>query len=901
MKRLTGEWASELRRVLAPLNLDPVREAEIAQELAQHLQDRYAELRRGGTPDKTARREALAELSDRDLVRELTGLERRAAEPLTLGSPASRGGAIAGLWQDLRFGARLLVKDRGASAVVVITLALAIAANGIVFGLADLLLLRPLPMGNAHRLVAIFGVDHQQGQDRQRLSLPDYRDVVAQSTVFEDVAAFRRGQQLSLTGAGDPIAVSAAMVTANVFRTWGVPAVAGRTILPDEGAPGKNAVAALAHRFWKSNFAGDPSIVGRTVLLNGRSHTVVGVITPEIELGNLSEIDLWVPFEVSGAERRDDRASTVFGLLRPGATLANANSELTTIGERLARAYPATNGSWGLFAITLRESIAGSTTWIILALLGLVVGLVLVVACANVATVMLARASARRREIAVRVALGATRGRLVRQLVSEGLLIGVASGVVGLLVTYVGLTAFRTFSPEMFFQRLSINANLLTFAFALSIATPILFGVMPALQSSRPNLNEDLKEGGRESSFSVRGNRSRSVLVVAQVGFALAVLIVSGLIVRTVIGLERVPLGMNPDGVLTTRVRFDPPNYADEGARLRAIESILERLSSLPGVIAATAVKSLPIAEAEPRRQFTIAGRASPAAGSAPWAMEAATLGEYGRAIGMPLREGRVWTPSDRAAAWSVALVNREAVRRYWPDRSPVGDRITMIDATGRPDGGAIEIIGVVDNVIGPELSEPPPPRIYRPLPTAPSLASVAFAVRIGGDLSAPASAIREALRAEDRNLAVSALLPARRVLDETTRTSRLIMSLFVGFAAIGLVVAVAGVYGVTAFSVGQRRHEIGVRLALGATAADVIRLVAGRTVRLMAIGAVLGMAGGWAIGASIRSILYGVGAADPLTYAAVVALAGTCGFAAAYLPTRRAISIDPVSVLKRE
>src|SRR5262245_11660195 len=645
-----------------------MRWKDMSEEVAQHLRDQYAERRAAGDSHEDA-------------------MKKNAADMEEVNPGAWRRAGAGGLWQDLRFGARLLVKDRGASLVVIVTLALAIAANGIVFGLADLLLLRPLPFGNAHRLVAIYGIDHQQGHDRQRLSLPDYRDVAAQNTVFEDVAAFRRGQQLSLTGAGEPVAVSAALVTANAFRTWGVPAVVGRTIMPDEGAPGRNGVTALSHRFWKSHFAGDPSIVGRAVLLNGRSHTVVGVITPEIELGNLSETDLWVPFEASGSERRDDRAATVFGLLKPGATLTNANSELATIGERLARAYPATNGSWGLFAITLRESIAGSTTWIILALLGLIVGLVLLVACANVATVMLARASARRREIAVRVALGATRRRLVRQLVSEGLLIGLASGIVGLMVTSAGLTAFRTLIPEVFFQRLAINANLLTFAFLLSVAAPILFGVMPALQSSRPNLNEDLKDGGRDSSASVRGGRSRSVLVVAQVGFALAVLIVSGLIVRTVIGLENVPLGMNPDGLLTTRVRFDPPNYSDEGARLRAVESILDRLSAVPGVTAATAVRSLPIGELEPRRQFTIAGRAAPAAGSAPWAMEAATLGAHERAIGLTLREGRAWTASDRASSWSVALVNREAVRRYWPDRSAVGERITMLDAAGRPDG----------------------------------------------------------------------------------------------------------------------------------------------------------------------------------------------------------------------
>ena len=854
---------------------------DMAEEVAQHLRDQYAELRAAGYSHQEAMKTNASEIADVN-----PGDWRRA------------GG---GLWQDLRFGARLLVKDRGASFVIILTLALAIAANGIVFGFADLLLLRPLPMANAYRVVAIFGTDRQHSQDRQRLSLPDYRDVAAQSTVFEDVAAYRRGQQLSLTGAGDPIAVSAASVTANVFRTWGVPAVVGRTIEPDEGGVGRNAVAALSHHFWKSHFAGDPSIVGRAILLNGRSYEVVGVITPDIELGNMSEIDLWVPFEVSGLELRDERAATVFALLKPGATLAAANAELATIGERLAREYPATNATRTLFAITLRESIAGATAWITLALLGLVVALVLLVACANVATVMLARASARRREIAVRVALGATRGRLVRQLVSEGLLIGLASGVVGLFVTYAGLIAFRTLSPEVFFQRLSISPSLLTFAFALSIAAPILFGVMPALQSSRPNLNEDLKDGGRDSSMSVRGNRSRAVLVVAQVGFALAVLIVSGLVVRTVIGLERVPLGMNPEGLLTTRVRFDPPNYTDDGTRLRAIESILDRLSSLPGVTAVTAVRSLPVVEGEPRRQFTIAGRAAVPPANAPWAMEAATLGEYGRAIGVPLRDGRVWTPADRASSWSVALVNREAVRRYWPDRSPIGDRLTMMDATGRPDGGAIEVIGVVDNVIGPDPHEPAPPRIYRPLPAAPSLASVAFAIRVAGDPAASASAIRDALRAHDRSLAVAELRPATRELDESQRMDRLIVSLFIGFAAIGLVVAIAGVYGVTAFSVGQRRHEIGVRLALGATTADVVRLVAGRTLRLLAVGATLGMAGGWGIGVAIRNILYGVGAADPLTYVVVLALVGTCGFAAAYLPTRRAISIDPVSVLKRE
>ena len=542
----------------------------------------------------------------------------------------------------------------------------------------------------------------------------------------------------------------------------------------------------------------------------------------------------------------------------------------------------------------------GSSTWIVLTLLSAVVGLVLLVACANVATVMLARASARRREIAVRIALGATRSRLVRQLVSEGLLLGLASGALGLLLASGGLSALNALWADPFFQRFTINFNLLTFAFLLSVVTPMLFGVLPALQSSRPSLNEDLKDGGRDASSSVRGNRTRATLMVAQVAFALAVLIVSGLIVRTVMAIERVPLGMNPDGLLATRVRFDPPSYDDDGARFRAIESILDRLETVPGVTAAAATTSLPAVDAEPLRQFAVAGRPAPLPGEAPWAAEAAVFGDYARAIALPLLEGRLWQAGDRASTWAVALVNREAARRYWPARSPVGERITMLDAKGDAEGEAIEIVGVVDNVIGPEPTEPPPPRIYRPLAVRP-LASVAFLLRASGEPAALGPAVRDVLRAENRDLAVSELRTVRRQIDDSLRTNNLVMALFIGFALIGLVVAVAGIYGVTAFSVGQRRHEIGVRMALGATAGDVIRLIAGRTFRLIGVGGALGVAGGWAAGLAMRNILFGVGAADPGTYAAVLGLVTVCGLVATYVPAHRAMSIDPIAVLKRE
>lgn len=891
------EWRRAIAGRLEPLHLPPTREADVVEELSQHLDDRYDELRAGGASAEDARRAALEEIDAADLVRELTGIDRPAPEPLAIGG--GRGGPFGGLWQDLRFGARLLGKDAGASAVIVITLALAIAANAIVFGLTDLVLLRPLPFRNANRIVTIYGMDQRQTENRQGLSIPDYLEVRKQCTGCEDVLAMRRGQ-VSLTGLGEPIAANSAYATANLFRIWDISAAAGRLFVPGDDKPGRSQVALLAHHFWTARFAGDPAAIGRSITVNGRRFTIVGVVTPEIEIANLGEIDVWLPLETAAFPGRADHTSPVMALLKPGATVRTVNAELATITGRLQQEYPATNSGFSLHAMSLRESTVGRSTWLILSLLGLIVGLVLIVACANVATVMLARASARRREIAVRLALGATRGRLVRQLVSEGLLLGLASGAIGVLLAHGGLSAFKALSPESFFQRLTVNVNLLAFAFLLSVIAPVLFGVLPALQSSRPDVNEDLKDGGRDRSASVRGNRSRSVLVVAQLAFALAALIASGLIVRTVHHMEQIPLGMNPSGLLAVRVRFDPPKYVDDATRFRAVESILDRLSAMPGVAAAAATQAFPVVESEPVRQFAVMGRPAPRAGDAPWASEALMFGDYGGALALPLIDGRSWQPADRASGWAVAIVNREARRRYWPSRSPIGDRITMLDAKGLPEGAPLEIVGIVDNVVGPESTEPAPPRLYRPLAVRP-IAAVGFLVRTTGDPAALGPALRATLRAEDRDLAVSDMRPIQRLIDNSQRTYTVIMALFVGFAAIGLIVAVTGVYGVTAFSVGQRRHEIGVRLALGATGRDVVRLIVGRTFRLIGIGAALGLLLGWAIGLAMRNLLYGVSATDPVTYAAVLGLV-TCGaLAACYAPARRALRLDPMIALRTE
>ena len=893
------DWRYPIERRLDGLRIAPEREREIVDELSQHLDDRYNELRAGGATEDVARREALAELDDADLVRELTGIERsRTGEPLALGAGANRRGLLGGVWRDLRFGARLLVKDRVASLVVVFTLALAIAANAIVFGFADLLILRPLPLGNAKDLVTIFGVDRRSGSNRERLSIADYLDLTRQATSFVDVAA-DRSDEASLTGAGDPLAVVVSVVTPNIFSTWDLGPFAGRTFLRDEGTPGRMNVTVLSHRFWTAHFAADPTIIGRAVTINGESHTVVGVLTPAIEIGDLADIDLWLPLDTSrAAETRNERPLTLYALRPPGVTLDAINAELTTIGERLQRADPLNHADWRLHAMTLRESTVGASTWIYLALLGVVTMLVLVVACANVATVMLARASARRKEIALRLALGATRGRLVRQLLAEGFIVGCVSGAFGLVLGYAGLVAFRLASPESYFQRLTLNGNLLAFACALSLLAPLLFAVMPALQSSRPDLTEDLKDGGRDASDSLRGNRRRAILVVAQVGFALAVLFVAGLVVRTVNALEHVPVGFTFENILTTRVRFDPPAYRSDEVRRRTVESILERLSAIPGLSAAAATYRLPLIDGEARRRFTIIGRAPATIADLPSAFEVETLGDYPHALGVTLLEGRMWRVDDATRA--VAVVNREAVHRYWPGESPVGAHIAMVDAGGEQTGEPIEIIGVIENVLSSAVTQPPPPRLYRPLGGR-SLASVVFIARAHDDSGATAPAVRDVLRDVDRNLAVSQVLTFTSQIASFRRTYELIVALFVGFAAIGLIIAVTSVYGVTAFAVNQRRHEIGVRMALGATGGDVIRLFVGRSSRLIAAGLVVGIVAGWAIGRAMDSVLVGTSATDPATFVTVIALLVASGVAASLVPAWSAVSIDPIAVLKNE
>jgi putative ABC transport system permease protein len=808
---------------------------------------------------------------------------------------------VSDLLKDLRLGGRLLVKSPGYSVVVAFTLALAIGANSIIFGFTDLLLIRPLPFGDPSGVTFLYGVNPQRGVDRARTSLPDFMDWRARTTAFAQMAAFGGGAY-TLTGQGEPLRVSALRATANLFGLWQLAPVAGRTFLPHEDRPGAAKVAVLSHHFWIGHFNGTSDVIGRSLVLNGEPYTVVGVLTPAIEIGSFESIDLWVPLtlDASGA-RRDDRALRVTALLKPGGSFNEASAEMLALARGLEQDHPETNAGWSARPLKLRDAIVGPDTWQILALLTIVVAFVLVVACANIANMMLARATARQKEMAVRIALGASRRRLLQQIVTESLLLGLAGGVLGVAVTGAGIRAIQATSNDYFFRQLMVGRHLLAFAFALSMLTPLLFSLLPALHASRADLNEALKGAGYRTSGGPKGRRSRAVLVVSQLALALMLLVVASLAARSVAAIEHEPPGVQTANLLTVQIQLESPKYREVQHAVPFTDQVIERLAALPGVRAAAAMTVLPLVASEPTIRFQIAGRPKPAPKDTPWASAVAITPEYLRVFDLRLRDGREFSRGDDGAAPRVALVSREAVRRFWPNGSPVG---AHIDLVGEPataaTATAIEIVGIVDDVKSADPTEPAPPRIYRPLAQSPDR-GVALVVRSAGDPTALAPAVRDVLRHVDPDLAISQIRRLDQIVREQFAENYVLVGLFASSALLALVLAGTGVYGVTAYGVSQRTQEIGIRMALGASRHSVLSLVLGQNGRLVVIGALIGVAGGAMLGRAMRSILYRVGPDDPVTFATVISVLTAVAFVASYLPARRASHIDPLTALRHE
>jgi putative ABC transport system permease protein len=798
---------------------------------------------------------------------------------------------------DLRFAFRLLVKQPAYAAVVILTLALAIGANTVIFSFVNVFVLRPLPVGEPETLGWIWGLNPQSRTTRGQFSYADYNDLRNASQSFALLAA-TTADSVTLTGRGEPQRLFVRRVTANLFETWQLRMLSGRALRPEEDRPGGACSLVLSHKLWVSHFQRDPAVVTQSVNVDGRACTIVGILDPSIEFGNLALTDVWMPIAADpAASRRDDRRFSIVGRLKPGVTVEQADGEIRTIAERLAKEFPVTNAGWSARVARTKEAIAGSDTWVILALLSLVVGFVLLIACANVTNLALARVSGRRRELAVRTALGASRWRTLRLLLIEGLVLGAAGGLLGVVLGEAGLRAIRAAAYEPFFELVRIDRTVLLFAAGISILCPILFSLVPALLTADDQASEALKEGGRTAG-AVRARRSRHALVVTQVALAITLLVVATLVVRSMIAINRVDMGFDPHPLLTAQIVTPEWKHRDDGAVARLQESVLARLQRGPGVEAAAATSALPALTPGARQTFVVSGRPPASDAERPWARRFVVSADFFRAVGMPVLAGRAFTNGDRSETEPVAIINATAAQKYFGSTATALDARVSLAGPNEPPQW-IRVVGVAGDTSNPDIELPPDPHVYLPLTQKPSRA-MALVVRAArpADLAA---AVRASVREVDADVPVFQLRTFDEAIKDEQSSSVILAWMFAAFAVLALVLASTGLYGVISYTVGQRTQEIGVRMALGALPGDIRRLVVTQGARLIGIGGAIGLAGAVLVSQTMRSVLFGVTTLDPVTYAGVVMSIVASAALAIWVPMRRATRLDPVRSLRAD
>ena len=800
---------------------------------------------------------------------------------------------MGALLQDLRYGARIVWRQPGYSALIVLTLALAIGANTVIFSFANILALRPLPVKDQDTLGWIFLNDPQRGGTRGPLSVSELLDYRMSLRSFESIAATTPAA-FTMTGRGDAEALDGSSVTANLPDTWGLQMQVGRTFGPGEDLPGAAPVVLLSHQFWTERFNADATIVGQSLTLNGRPHTVVGVLRPEIEIGNLSLIDVWVPMTLDPAVPRDRRTLRISGRLKPGVTFEQAAAEVRDVSRRLQSEYPATNTGWEARLAPTKEAMTGGDTWLVLGLLITVVGFVLLIACANIANLVLARATGRRRELAVRTALGASRTRMVRQLLTESLLLGIAGGALGLLVAHAGLIIIRAAAYEPFFRMVVIDRSVLLFTGLLAIVTPLVFSLLPALHASKPDVQEALKESTNRAGGSVRGRRSRSALVVAQLALAMALLIVSGLLVRTMIEINHAPFGFDRTNLLTLRMELPEWRYTTPASIRQFQDQLVTRLEGLPGAREVATTDRLPVVGSDAPTNLRVDGYEAPRPQDKAWAVPTRVSERYFAAAGITLVSGRSFDRSDHELAMPVAIVNTEMSRRYWGTDTGALNRRVQLEGDER----WFTVVGVSANVLRSDIRGSNP-QIYIPARQDPR-AVMALMVR-ASDAGRLVASARSEVRALDPDVPVREIRTIEEVFDDEMSSSRILTGMFIAFAGLALVLAGSGLYGVVSYSVTQRQQEIGIRMALGAAATDIRRMIVRQTLVLVIIGGLIGLAGGAVLGRVSASVLFGVSPSDPATFAAVVAVLALVALVAAYAPVRRAVSVDPLVALRAE
>jgi putative ABC transport system permease protein len=801
---------------------------------------------------------------------------------------------------------RMLAKSPSFTAVAVLTLALGIGANTAIFSVVDAVLLKPLPYQDAGRLVMVWEQNPERGWYRNIVSAANFLDWRKQNDVFTQMAAADPQRAFNLTGTGNPEEVWGQQVTTNLFTLLGVRPFKGREFLPEEDRAGGPRVVILSYGLWERRYGEDATLVGKQISLNNESYTVVGIMPTGFYFPPFWRQwagELWVPGLGLSNPDRTQHAYIAIARLKSNVGLPQAQAEMDTIARRIVQQAPDDKG-WGVGLVGLHEQAVGETRRPLIVLFG-AVGFVLLIACANVANVILARSTAREREIAIRTALGAGRGRLIRQLLTESLLLALLGGALGLLVASwtIGILAAVSGKSALGLWRgvsladVTINGVALTFTMVVTLATGIISGLAPALGISTPDLNQSLKEGGRGAGEGVHRHRLRSVLVVSEFALALILLAGAGLMIRTLVLLGHVNLGFDSNNVLTMRVPLLGPRYKDQRAQAEFFTQVLDRVKTLPGVRWASISRGLPV-EGWDGWGFVTEDNPSPPPNQIPDGNYQVIGPDYFRAMGIPLREGRFFTDRDTHESTAAVIVNEELARSQWPGQNPIGKHL-KVNETGKP---WLTVVGVVGNV----KTEWPDPHFFQEfyLPYAQypwDLAPRNLIVRTALHPTAVASAIRSAVAALDQDQPVSDVRTLEDVVGEAVGPQRFAMTLLGAFAALALVLASVGIYGVMAYSVSQRTHEIGIRLALGADRGNLLNMVVGQALVLAVIGAGVGLAGAMGLTRFLSSLLYGVGSTDPLTFALVsLALVSVSAFAS-YLPARRATKVDPVVALRYE
>ncbi|HUE87474.1 MAG TPA: ABC transporter permease [Vicinamibacterales bacterium] len=799
--------------------------------------------------------------------------------------------------QSLRYALRALRRNSTTTVLVVLSLAIAIAASAVVYSAIETVL-RLIPANERGRLVYLASTNAQRRPARVGVSIPDFIDWSAQNTTFEALTAFTF-DTFNLTGLEIPVRVSAARVSANLPSVWGFDPVPGRTFRGNEDRPGAERVVLLSSRFWEQQFSGNPGVLGQVLLLDGEPHTVIGVAPPEVNVGIFRQVQVIVPLVLDATRApRDQRQLFVTGVLKAGVTREQGAADLEGIARRLQSEYPRTNAGTNAVVRPLLELVGETTSFVIL-LLSLVAALVLIIACANVSNVMLAYWTARRREFAIRAALGAGRFQQIKELMLESFVLSALAGATGLLFATWGLSITRTVAGGdlLVFNEMAVNGRVLLFGVLVAFAAPFGFALLPAVRSLTHSPQE-LNDGSR-SGTAAHGGRLRQILVVSQVALAFILVIEIALLARTVSRLGDLEKGFDPTNVLTLRVELPSAEYVEARQVRDFIDALLVGIERLPGISSAAAVSRLPIADREQSLQFVIEGQLLLAPEALPRAARAVITPHYLRTMRIPLIRGRDLVRADSAEAPRVGVVSQEMARRYWPDSDPIGKRIQFMPAASAQDW--IEIVGIVGDVRNSDADAGVLPYVYVPASQQPERTMAIVLRTEGPDPAALTSAIRTQVAQLDKDLPIYGVATMDQVLFADLGSNYLLVGMLAAVALIAVGLAAAGIFGLIAYSVSQRNREIGIRIALGAQPQAVLRMMLRQATTAVGVGGLLGITGGFALVYLTASAIGEVDPHDPVAYTSVLVFLAGVAFLASYLPARRALRVDPMVVLRTE